>query len=241
MEAERIVKAEAECLANVDANELEKTKTIKGKSSLVEDDVKSSKVLKSVSQFSGRSIGYEQYLELSLRSLDFPCLGLNYIGGYRFNQHLFLGVGAGLDLYYGDGIWVNERRGDFEIYDYPGSSYTDLPFTFPLYANLRVNFKKTRWSPYVSVLAGCRFSASEKSYIDVCDEYVKTRANVPMSSVDFGISKAMKNGKALCFSVGISLEGEGREYYGYSASDCALYKESMDVQGFYRFTIGFSF
>lgn len=250
-EAARAAKAEAERLAKEQAKankakEQSKT-TIATSVDVLQDaalkDKSSRKAEKIVREFSRRTTGYEQYLDLSLRTGGFTTGGLNYIGGYRFNQHLFLGVGAGLDLYLNDGL-------ETECFYSGGVSVEDQPegITFPLYVNLRVNFSKKRWSPYVSILTGCRLSTVEYWSLSTARDAITT-ANVAMSSVDFGMNKALKKGKTMYFGIGLAIEGYGCSYY-YKYTDSSLYykdgprpdsKEGMGATAALKFNLGFSF
>lgn len=205
------------------------------------------KTVKPLKAFEGRTVDYEQYLDLSVRGGDFYCSGLNYIGGYRFNQHFFLGVGTGLELYYDDGNGYHDRD-VIVIFSRPccvtlQPGHSDFPITFPLYANFRVNFMKTKWSPYVSALAGYRFSPSaEVLYVvwpskGVLDD--KLRCNLLMASVDFGMNLTMNTGSAFYFGIGFSIEEWGRQhYYNYSDFDES---KSSGLASAFRFNLGFSF
>ena len=98
-------------------------------------------------------------------------INLNYIGGFRFNHHLFVGGGTGLD--FGAGYtfkpYVIENHNN--IFHSPTASHTeyymqyDLPIqkvSIPLYAHFKVYFMKTRLAPFLAFSGGVRFSAPKK-------------------------------------------------------------------------------
>jgi hypothetical protein len=170
-EAERAAKAEADRLAKEEAKDKankvkEQSKASVTMSQNVEPKEKPSrKAEKMKSESSGGVTGYEQYLGLSFLSYN----GLEYIGGYRFNHHFFLGLGTGLGYLIGEGGLM-----------------------FPFNVNLRVNFSsKKKWSPYCSILTGTRYDTSDGWYLPF------------VSSVDFGMKKDLREGKALYFGAGL--------------------------------------
>lgn len=76
-------------------------------------------------------VGFQQMAGLNLGVIyeEGPCLGLSYIGGYRFNDVLFAGGGI-------------EFNTDFD------------DFVEAIYAHVRTYFTKRIWRPYVSLSLG---------------------------------------------------------------------------------------
>jgi hypothetical protein len=80
-------------------------------------------------------------------------IGLNVIGGYRFNDYLSLGLGTGYNQY------INSL---FSYY-YNGLSYNWNYYHggfIPLYVDFKVNMTKTKFSPYWQMDAGYGFSVN---------------------------------------------------------------------------------
>lgn len=83
-----------------------------------------------------------------------PSIGIEYVGGKRFNNALFLGFGTGVVL--------NTHN--------PGGEYWDdwalgaplcLPLnrvSIPLYVNMKLYLSRTRCQPFISLSSGARFS-----------------------------------------------------------------------------------
>ena len=97
-------------------------------------------------------------------------INFNYIGGYRFNHHLFVGVGTGLDFGAGYNFKPYVVEDNSPIYRAPteGDGYAEhytLPIqklSIPLYAHFKVYFMKTRLAPFLAFSGGVRFSAPKK-------------------------------------------------------------------------------
>lgn len=108
----------------------------------------------------------------SYLGLNYSALRFSYIGGGRFNDYFFAGVGAGLDIgvsntykptakenatYFGDYV-VETARGWYD-------DWTDLPMqsiAIPLFVNFKGYFTKTKVAPYLSFSAGARLSTGKK-------------------------------------------------------------------------------
>ncbi len=102
------------------------------------------------------------------RADAYSALRFSYIGGKRFNDYFFAGVGAGLDIgvsntykptiqYQGGSLVVNHRGG------YPDSFVLPMQsIAIPLFVNLKGYFTKTKVAPYISFSAGARLSTRKK-------------------------------------------------------------------------------
>lgn len=107
-------------------------------------------------------------------------INLNYIGGYRFNHHFFVGIGTGLDFaasmnfkplvlsdLYGEFADADHCKVGDRVYDHYneclyGGCLPIQKVSIPLYVHLRAYFTKTKWSPFLAFSAGMRISASKK-------------------------------------------------------------------------------
>ncbi len=104
---------------------------------------------------------------------NYNALRFSYIGGMRFNNFFFAGIGAGLDI----GVSNTYKANAYEIrggYYNVGSDnyYEDLPMqsiAIPLFVNIKGYFTKTRVAPYLSFSAGARLSTGKK--LMIYDEY----------------------------------------------------------------------
>ena len=107
--------------------------------------------------------------------------GINYIGGYRFNNYLFAGAGVGAEIPFGRCIWFDA-----------GDSYLTRGVTFPLFAHVRANFLNRRCSPFFALSAGARFmipqSISIRNNPDSYDyNYISAFIN-PQLGVNFRVT-----------------------------------------------------
>ena len=91
---------------------------------------------------------YDQYAHIAYRYnrvTDF--LGVHYIGGCRFNNSLFLGIGTGVDFA------LFSPKMPQQYVDVKPSSVS-----VPIYLNFRANILDKTWSPYVAASLGARIS-----------------------------------------------------------------------------------
>lgn len=229
VEEERAAKAEAEAkrIAKVEAERAEKEKAkakekVAANNTMVEE-MPLKKAEKPMKAFEGRTLGYEQYLDLSGIAGSSFFAGINYIGGYRFNQRLFLGIGTGLDLsleknsdllYEGDYELSGNRLQSCYYSNYMKPSLINIP----IYANLRTNFSKKRLSPYLSVSLGYRLSLPYETNLNIYSDNpvfpYQINASGALFAASFGMSKALSDGKSLYWGIGIA----GQYQYIYDVS-----------------------
>ena len=142
--------------------------------------------------------GYQQFVEASPK-LDFfdydkHYTGINYIGGWRFNNWLFVGVGTGLEFahsvangarqYVGKSALVFKEMNDYS-YGYsidPNDMGLDRYgsinlISVPLYAQLRTYYMRTAWAPYSSVSIGGRLAPKDTDVYFDFSPGVDYRAN----------------------------------------------------------------
>ena len=103
--------------------------------------------------------GYQQYIQVGVELPGSP--SLNYIGGYRFNKSLFLGLGTGVNtsLFHHEPLYSTTYNGDYFISDIQYKSQISIP----VYLNFRYDIRKEnwRWNPYISTSVGCHFATSQ--------------------------------------------------------------------------------
>ena len=108
-------------------------------------------------------------------------INFNYVGGYRFNHHIFIGVGTGLDFAGGmnfrplvlpdiDGMANTAVTGQGDKFNHNIRYYGYLPVqkvSIPLYAHFKIYFMKTKWAPFFAFSGGIRISAPKQ--LDIYD------------------------------------------------------------------------
>ena len=85
--------------------------------------------------------------------------GVNYIGGYRFNDMFFLGAGAGINF----NLFYQEYDGSSVYNDGTGHAWTyDNLITRPLYAHARVYLVGAKCQPFFALSLGGFLSGDRK-------------------------------------------------------------------------------
>ena len=148
--------------------------------------------------------GYDQYLNLSYgynRVSDF--LGLNYIGGYRFNHIFFLGLGTGVDF----ALYTPMMEQQF-------LNCRPTRVNIPVYINLRTNFTNKTWSPYLSVSAGARISP--KTMLSANNDFYYNQSGF-LGNITFGLERHIHKKTSIYFGIGYRLESFlSAMYYDYN-------------------------
>ena len=94
---------------------------------------------------------------------NYSALRFSYIGGRRFNDYFFAGVGAGLDIGVSNTYKPIVKYNGLYVVKY--RDWVDLPMqsiAIPLFVNFKGYFTKTKVAPYISFSAGARLSTGKK-------------------------------------------------------------------------------
>lgn len=149
--------------------------------------------------------GYEQ--EISITNQGFfsgdesIMLNINYIGGYRFGPHLFIGLGTGLDFnllsddyyrYCWSCYTYDEKYCEYCRYEDYGLNIV----TIPLYAHLRTYLSKKRCAPFFGFSGGVRILTNTEIY------GIKRARIRPMGEVSIGLNIRCGNNFALNMQAG---------------------------------------
>lgn len=113
-------------------------------------------------KYSKQVVGFSSIINLLYTiKIGHDYLGLDYVGGYRFDNKNFLGVGTGIRLAYSPEKKVLNTSSEGAYL--PGNSYS-----IPVYVHYRLNFLNSRFSPYFGLSAGANFSAPAEVEIYLC-------------------------------------------------------------------------
>lgn len=130
-------------------------------------------------------VGFQQFVELSPKidffDFSYGHTGINYIGGWRFNNWIYAGVGTGLEFAHNFAKGAKDFIGS-DIVTYSGYSDDDYissedidadkhgcfnRVSIPLYLHLRAYYMRTKWAPYSSVSFGGRLAPKDSGvYFD---------------------------------------------------------------------------
>ena len=132
-------------------------------------------------------VGFQQFVELSPKiafsDSHYGHTGINYIGGWRFNNWIYAGVGTGLEFAHNVAKGAKASVGK-NVVMYDSSRYRDYlnwkkmdladsrwgsfnRMSIPLYLHCRAYYMRTRWAPYSAVSLGGRLAPKDSGvYFD---------------------------------------------------------------------------
>ena len=141
--------------------------------------------------------GYSSIVNLSYTvKTGHDYFGVDYIGGYRFNNKNFLGVGVGIRFAPSPEkmVWKTLNEGA----SLPGNSYSA-----PIYFHYRLNFFNGRFSPYFGLSAGANLSTPTEMDIDLCT--VKYTTIGGFLNPQLGLNYRMTPKSSIYFAVGFNV------------------------------------
>ena len=164
----------------------------------------------------------------SYRGRNYSALRFSYIGGRRFNDYFFAGVGAGLDIgvsntykptakesvdYWGDYYYKVETAGGWYEYE----AYLPMQsIAIPLFVNFKGYFTKTKVAPYISFSAGARLSTGKKLELYYGDDTGEQRygAFKPFFEVAAGVNYRKSADRNYTFQFGYYTHNI-KDFYGW--------------------------
>lgn len=163
-------------------------------------------------------VGFQQFVEVSpkfditqeeLGQMAFGHTGINYIGGWRFNNWLFAGAGTGLEFAH-----VYEKSKAKEIKELiregcESTYYLDQHGTLnavslPIYAHVRAYYMRTALAPYSSLSLGTRLAPKD------CGVYF---------DLSTGVDYRINDNYHAYFSLGFWLSRHKDFYYDWTRYD----------------------
>ena len=156
--------------------------------------------------------GYSSIVNLSYTvKTGHDYLGLDYIGGYRFNNKNFLGIGAGIRYAFAaEALTMTDLNVGASL---PGNSYV-----VPVFLYYRYNFLNGRFSPFLGLSAGANLSTRAVLHLELCD--VKYTTIGGFLDPQVGINYRITPKSSLYLSVGFNLYTMSKciDNTGYSAT-----------------------
>ena len=110
--------------------------------------------------------GFASVADFSFAIGDEMYAGVEYIAGYRINNHYFVGLGVGANL--GFGIENSTLR----LSEYGILSRGD--YYFPAFAHFRANIINGRFSPYAALSAGVNIGMPQTLFLDLVETKYNT-------------------------------------------------------------------
>lgn len=118
--------------------------------------------------------------------------GLHYIGGYHFNNCIYLGAGTGINLSQTYSRQPNENALSSNAWD------------VPLFAHLRTNFINRRCSPFFAISAGYQFSTKRELPMPF-EQSVKYKTSGVFVNPQLGVNIRLNPKHAIYVAAGATL------------------------------------
>ena len=202
--------------------------------------------------------GYEQSVEATFSTFDLTGkaehyfqFGVDYIGGYRFNNYFYAGIGVGLCFSNVTRTPVFDDNGDWYDGKYRLQDVYENVFKVPLYLYARVYMTKTRCQPFFALSIGGQISG-RKTIINKTD--FEDLDNKSYSSSSFfinpqlGVNYRITEKYSLYLTAGLMARTAPAPYN----SDCDIYVDRSSVSPYFLevrhpmlphldFNLGFTF
>lgn len=139
--------------------------------------------------------GYGSFVDASWAIDSYSLMmsgGLHYIGGYHFNNCIYLGAGTGINL--------------AQTYKWNGveSQLSSNAWDVPVYAYLRINFINHRCSPLFALAAGYRFS-TKRDFAMPFGQSVKYKTSSVFVNPQLGVNFRINPKNSLYVAAGATL------------------------------------
>lgn len=137
--------------------------------------------------------GFGSIVDVSyLQGLNYyPSFGATYTAGYRFNNQIYLGAGAGISFNMDGGKAVRRISKSYNNNNTYGEALNPSLISVPVFAYFKANFIDRRCSPFFALSVGGNLSAKQTLLLDLCQvEYNTMGAFVnPQLGVNFRTTK----------------------------------------------------
>ena len=133
-------------------------------------------------------VGFQQMAGINIGVYDFEefGLGFSYVGGYRFNDWLFTGIG----------------------FEYNCDIFDTDDFYVPIYGQIRTYFTKRIWRPYVALSAGYMARNREYWEYNSYDYYEYTEVHSSFyADFTFGVDVRLAQNINLFMAAGVNNMG----------------------------------
>ena len=171
---------------------------------------------------------FQQTAQLSADALA-GSIGAEYIAGYRFNPHLFVGAGTGVNLLLAD-------KGAAELRTTENTELAMHMLNIPLFVNVKgYLFKESAWNPFISLSAGGHFSTNGTARMIMGE--VKYNTCGVLADAALGVEYRLSQNRSVHISVGAGINGipYAENITSYSFDNVQKYKLAVNI------TAGFTF
>lgn len=149
--------------------------------------------------FAKRHSGYGSIVDISylyskISNGNDDGINISYIGGYRFNNHIFLGLGVGATMSLDD---------DVKLLKGEGSALPRGKFNFPAYIHFRYNILNRRCTPFFAVSAGGYYALQRSIQLEL-SEYQYGGFGI-LANPQIGVSYRLTPKSSINFAIGFNL------------------------------------
>lgn len=187
---------------------------------------------KRLAEITKHSKGYGSMIDVSYfgnKKKRLSNIGLSYIAGYRFNNHLYVGAGTGVKFN------LDSESPVLSIENQSDNYLSPSLVSIPVFAYFKANFINRRVSPFFAMAAGAQFSSKQTLHLDMCDIQYPT-SNIFVNP-QLGLNMRTTEKSGINFSVGLQFMTYPHcvDYSGYNATIRSQYCLGLD------FHLGFTF
>ena len=125
-------------------------------------------------------------------------IGVNYIGGYRFNNHIYAGIGLGVSM-------AMNSRNETTLAVGETSPLPQGKLLVPIYLYARANILNKRCTPVVALALGGNISTKQSIAFGATTHKYKTSSL--MAEPQIGVNYLVNKDLAIYFTVGVNLNG----------------------------------
>lgn len=167
--------------------------------------------------------GYSSMVNISYTiKTGYDYLGLDYIGGYRFDNKNFAGIGVGFRYAYNASPVVLNTVNEGAML--PGNTYS-----VPVFVHYRINFLNGRYSPFFGVSAGVNLSTPAEISLALYDVRYTTIGTFINPQIGFNYRMTKKSSVYLAVGFNGYTMPKCIDNTGYSATFKHSFYYSADV------------
>ena len=173
-----------------------------------------------------QSKGFGSVVDVSYikgNNVQFNNIGMTYTAGYRFNNLVYLGVGAGVKYNF-DGVAATRSVGK----EYKDTYLNPALVSIPAFAYFKSNFINSRVSPYFALATGATLSKPQTLELDLYEITYSTHSIFANPQIGLNIRTTAETGLSLAAGLQCFTAPSCTNYTGYNAKIQTAFVYGLD-------------